>query len=726
MKKNIDRRTFMKMMGIASMAFITPMRSIPSQNKLNVLFIAVDDLRNELGYYDNSVIKTPNIDKLASRGRIFNNHFVPVPTCGASRCSLLTGMRPSEDHHLTNEAIVKELSNKPESEYPETFIHHFRRNGYYTVGMGKISHYPENLIYGYTEQPSEKKELPHSWDEFVSDSGKWKTGWNAFFGYANGENRQSMQRQVKPYECGDVDDDGYPDGLTAKLALSKLNELKNKDKPFFMGVGFFKPHLPFTAPKKYWDMYDPKDIPLSPNPFIPEDVNKASLHNSSELNGYQLTDEKASLAGPVSDAYARKLRHAYYASVSYIDAQVGKLLDELERLDLSKDTIVVLWGDHGWHLGDHLTWGKHTVFERSLKSSLIVKVPGMNQPGFPADGVVESVDIYPSLMELCDVATPNDLDGKSFTNQLNNHEAPGKEAAYGYYRNGISARTDRYRLTIYSREAEPKIELFDHENDPNETKNIAEQNPELVEELIPIWYKGVNDDSILPRNIIDDQNNRYLLYTGTWTSLTTAKSFNKSAVKTKTAGDTVELFFSGTGIKFYTLKGPNLGQFKVYIDGEFKGTVNTSQNSIEFQALAYEIESLEAGETHRINLEVDDLSKDCYVDYFEIIDGVPVLPVLSVSIHDKSEEPTDFELSQNYPNPFNSFTKIQYTLKKPSNVNVDIYNLQGKHIKRLVDEYKQGGKYYTIWNAKGSASGVYYYQIRIDGLLKAKKMIYLK
>lgn len=489
----INRRDFLKRIGMSAVALTLPAWLTACNTKPerpNILFIAVDDLRTELGAYGNGVIKTPNIDRLAFQGRIFNNHFVAVPTCGASRHSLLTGWRPREKTHLGNEAIVHELSDKPDGKNSETFIHHLRRNGYYTVGMGKISHYPDNLVYGYTDQPSEKKELPHSWDEFVFDSGKWKTGWNAFFGYADGENRQSMKRQVKPYEAGNVDDDGYPDGLTANLALSKLKEMKKKDKPFFMGVGFFKPHLPFTSPKKYWDLYNREDIPLSPNPFIPENVNAASLHNSGEVNGYHLRDEEARLDGPVSDEYARKLKHAYYASVSYIDAQVGKLLDELDRLDLAKNTIVILWGDHGWHLGDHLTWGKHTIFERSLKSAFIVKTPEMNQPGIPTKGIVETVDIYPSLMELCGIEKPKNLDGTSFANQLGDPNSPGKEAAYGYFKNGISARTDRYRLTKYFREAEPKIELYDHKNDPNESKNIAIENPELVKKLMPIWEKG--------------------------------------------------------------------------------------------------------------------------------------------------------------------------------------------------------------------------------------------
>ncbi|MGC9356201.1 MAG: sulfatase, partial [Mariniphaga sp.] len=333
----------------------------------NVLFIAVDDLRPELGCYGAEYIHSPNIDRLAETGAVFTNHYVSVPTCGASRYSLLTGMLPNTKGHLSNEACHNLISGKPESENPETFIHHLRRNGYYTVGIGKISHYADGFLYGYTDTMNTERELPHSWDELVFDPGKWETGWNAFFGYASGENRQSLNMQVKPYEKADVPDTGYPDGLTSNLAIKKMEELAQRNEPFFLGVGFFKPHLPFNAPQKYWDLYTEEEIPLSPNPFIPENVNKASLHNSGEFNGYQLGDEKASLDGTVSDEYARKLRHAYFACVSYIDAQVGKLLDELDRLGIAENTIIVLWGDHGWHLGDQLVWGKHTVFERALK-----------------------------------------------------------------------------------------------------------------------------------------------------------------------------------------------------------------------------------------------------------------------------------------------------------------------------------------------------------------------
>lgn len=457
----------------------------------NVLFIFVDDLRPELGCYGSTYIHSPHIDRLAAGGTVFNKQFVVVPTCGASRAALLTGKYPRTTDELSNDVLeIKQKAGIPLGS-PETFIDNLRMNGYYTVGIGKISHSADGYIYKYLDPKSNTRELPNSWDEIIFNAGKWGTGWNAFFGYADGSNRNERNYEVKPYEVTDVPDEGYPDGLTANLAVEKLKECAQKKQPFFLGVGFFKPHLPFNAPKKYWDLYDESQIPLTPSPGIPLDVNLTSLHQSNEFNnGYRMSAERPSLSNPVSDAYARKLRHAYFAAVSYTDAQIGKILTALKESGLGDNTIVILWGDHGWHLGDDLVWGKHTLFEWSLRSPLIVRLPG-NQKGTISNRIVSAVDIYPTLMELCGIKAPSNLDGRSFTVLLKDPENKDWEnVAYSYFRKGISVRTGNYRLTKYYRTEMPDIELFDHNTDPYENTNIAEVHPEIAKRLLLQLEKG--------------------------------------------------------------------------------------------------------------------------------------------------------------------------------------------------------------------------------------------
>ena len=458
----------------------------------NVLFIFVDDLRPELGAYGNKVIKTPNIDKLASQGSAFMKHYVQVPTCGPSRYTILTGKLPRSEEQLSNEVIRNYISGEPEKKAPETFIHHLRRNGYYTVGIGKISHYIDGL-YGYSESSKNAPpELPHSWDKNLFNAGKWEDGWDAFFAYADGSSRITKEGDVKPYEKGDVDDEGYPDGLSAKLAIEQIDSLANIEGPFFLGVGFFKPHLPFNAPKKYWDMYDESEISTTPSPHIPENVNSASLHDSPEFNRYKLGEEHPELNKPASKEYAKKIMHAYYAAVSYTDAQIGKLLDKLESTGLDKNTIVVLWGDHGWQLGDHQVWGKHTLFERALRSPLIIKVPSIKKQEKHIEKIVSSIDVYPTLMELCRVKMPYETKGRSLIKLMDkkNNDKDWQENAYGYFNKGISVRVPRYRYTKYFRDEEPVIELYDHKNDPNENVNIAAKKPKLVNKLDKILEEG--------------------------------------------------------------------------------------------------------------------------------------------------------------------------------------------------------------------------------------------
>lgn len=460
--------------------------------KPNILFLFVDDLRADLGAYGNAVIQTPNLDRLAENGYLFTNQYAVVPTCGASRYALLTGQLPKTADHLRNDVADKFLSYRPKTDIPETFVDQLRRNGYKTVGIGKISHAADGYIYPYSAEKSDVLELPYSWDEMLFNAGRWKTGWNAFFAQANGSNRTSLNGKMKPYEQADVDDTGYPDGLTAELAIDKIKALAAQSEPFFLGVGFFKPHLPFNAPKKYWDLYNEDDIPLTESPALPKNVDRASLTQSEEFNQYLLGEEHPRLDAPVSAAYARKLKHAYYASVSYVDAMIGKVLQALHEEGLDKNTIIIVWGDHGWQLGDHGIWGKHTLFDQSLKSTYIMKLPGHQQQGRVVDEVVSAVDMYPTLMELCGLTMPPiTYDGASYAKLLQKGSgASWRNTAYGYFKKGITLKTPRYRITKYARDTEYAIELYDHQTDPNENENIASQNPELVNKLLKELEKG--------------------------------------------------------------------------------------------------------------------------------------------------------------------------------------------------------------------------------------------
>jgi len=447
----------------------------------NVLFIAVDDLRPDLASFGETYMATPSLDKLASEGRPFSHHYVQVPTCGASRYALWTGLRPSTPAQLDNEAFVR-LMPRDERERPESFADLFRRNGYHTASIGKLSHYPDGRIFSYAGEGDGRLEMPFSWDEVDGPIGKWGTAWNAFFGYSDGSNRNQARGAMPAYESADVPDTSYADGIIAEKAIIKLRELRSER--FLLAVGFFKPHLPFTAPKKYWDLYDAGEIELSPNPDAPEGVNPNALHDSRELFGSYGPFESVGAAGKrIDDAEARTLRHAYRAAVSFSDAQVGKVLDELDRLGLSDHTIVVLWGDHGWHLGDQTIWGKHTTFERALRSPLIIRVPGMSDPGVFANGLVETVDLYPTLAELCGLTPPDNLAGTSIVPLLNDPAHPGKDGAFGYWTGRRTLRTERFRITEYE-SGEPRVELFDHRTDSLETTNVADTHADVVTDLL--------------------------------------------------------------------------------------------------------------------------------------------------------------------------------------------------------------------------------------------------
>lgn len=448
----------------------------------NVLFIAIDDLRPQLGCYDEKPMVTPHLDRLAGQGRLFLNHYAQVPTCGASRFSMLTGKHPRNDVARNNGAF--KLAPKSEPPTPYSLPGLFLKNGYTTVSLGKISHSPSGLHgdekegAGDENVPDGKVELPYSWSRLWGPKGEWGSVNKAFFGYAGGKTR--VRGESPATESADVPDHGYPDALIADEAIRELQELK--DKPFFLAVGFFKPHLPFNSPKKYWDLYDEKKLPLAPNPVAPKDL-EISGHKSGELLGtYTINGAKRTL---VEDPEARLLRHGYFAAVSYVDAQVGRVLDELDRLGLADNTIVVVWGDHGWHLGDAGSWGKHTLHERALRSTLIIRTPSNPLPGTPTARIVETVDLFPTLAELCGLPAPAHADGRSLAPLVQDPKTAWDKPAHWFWGDGDAVRTERWCLKQWpAKGARPaRTELFDHAKDPDELHNVAADNPKVVEEL---------------------------------------------------------------------------------------------------------------------------------------------------------------------------------------------------------------------------------------------------
>ena len=459
-----------------------------SNEKYNVLFIAVDDLRPELGCYGADYMHTPNIDKLASEGRIFRNHFVHDAACGPSRSTLLSGIRTTNWDIFKN---IRESNSKPDSIFSLPQL--FKENGYTTVGIGKISHQPGGVM----DSLQTIHEVPFSWDTTYAPVGIWKDPWQAFFSYEGGIARTSYynrptNRTLSPFEAADVSDNGYADGLNAEEAIKQLHKLK--DSTFFLAVGFYKPHLPFNAPKKYWDLYDPEKIPIADYREMPENVNSdICLH--SNRNSYEprgtYTWPGDTLWWQVTPKREQMLKHGYCATVSYVDAQIGKVLNELKNLGLDKNTIVVLWGDHGWHLGDYGIWGKHTNFDIALNSPLIIKQPQMNQPGVFADGIVETVDLFPTLADLCQIRPPENLEGMSLRPAIENPESKIKEyaiserEAFGSY--GISVRTEKYRLMVWTDQSTGDtidINLFENNEKPVPYHDISDSNPEIVKELM--------------------------------------------------------------------------------------------------------------------------------------------------------------------------------------------------------------------------------------------------
>lgn len=445
----------------------------------NVLFIAVDDLRPELRCYGETHMHTPHMDSLASQGRMFRNHYVAVPTCGASRYAMMTGLRPTTATD-GNDAFETQMPASLPAQ-PESWVDLLRRNGWRTVSLGKVSHEPDGFRWNFPSSydigrsSAQFPDMRFSWNEILFGHDKWGAQRYPLFAYANGTGRVSG---VSPaWEIGvdgngqSLPDEAYPDGQMAQAAIEKLREFADDGTRFCLAVGFFKPHLPFNAPKAYWDLYNPATLPAPSPAGAPVGANPATTGSSGEIGAYTGVSDRA------------KLRHAYFACVSYVDAQVGKILAELDALGLADNTIVVLWGDHGFRLNDYGTMGKHTVLERSLEAPLIIRPPASLRPevfaGVPAQGVVETIDIYPTIAELCGLTPPASAVGSSLVPMLRNPYAPGKNHAFSRYNSMTTIRTPGWRLIDTSGDKD----LYNLSTIRYEVSDVSAGNPSVVSSL---------------------------------------------------------------------------------------------------------------------------------------------------------------------------------------------------------------------------------------------------
>lgn len=469
----------------------------------NVLFIAVDDLRPELGCYGSKIVKSPNIDRLANRGVVFTRAYCQQAVCNPSRASLMTGLRP--DTIKVWDLWTNFRKAKPNA---VTLTQQFMQNGYHAVGIGKIYHNDIQDPPSWSEPKLNIEGYPFDPDAVYR--GKENVAWleqRKQDLIAKGDTRR-IDRFGKWYlkhvatENVDIPDDAYFDGAQTTVAIDKMSQLSRADKPFFLAIGYYRPHLPFNVPKQYWDLYDRMEIPLAENPVLPARAPAFAINNLREIRGYtDFRGEPQAHQGSFSEEQSRLLKHGYLASVSYIDAQVGRLLEALQTQGLAENTVVVLWGDHGWKLGEHNSWCKMTNYEIDTRVPLIVCAPGASENGNECDRLVEFVDVYPTLCDLAKIPTRRELEGTSFAPLLSDRNREWKTAVFSQFlREGIwvapdgveymgrAIRTEQYRYVEWTKRDSDVVvakELYDHQVDPGENVNIADlpANREIVNQL---------------------------------------------------------------------------------------------------------------------------------------------------------------------------------------------------------------------------------------------------
>ena len=468
------KRTFFSILLVLSTFVAVPLVVAETvQRPPNVLFIAVDDMRPDLGCYSHALVKSPNIDRLASQGTLFEKAYCMVPICGASRSSLMTSIRPKH-----NRFVGGHIYTSAETPNAITINRHFRNHGYAAICNGKVFHFADDDEGGWCEPNWRPRTQTYALQESRDLIRTVQL---------NLDGRLVESRMGPPWESADVPDNFYADGQILEKSIADMRRLAEGEKPFFLAVGFLKPHIPFVAPKRYWDMYNAEEIKLPENfETVPKNVPRQAIHMSNEFRVFTGIPQE----GPISAEAGKKLIHGYYACISYIDALIGRLLDELDELGLSDNTIVVLWADHGFLLGEHTMWGKLAVFENAMRVPLIFRLPGQTEP-IRVTTPVELIDIYPTLCELVGLPKPpsNQLQGRSIVPLLRGETVTEKRYAIGRYHSATTITDGRYRYSEFrtNRGIGNLVArmLYDHKVDPRENVNVVDE-PEkaaIVEEL---------------------------------------------------------------------------------------------------------------------------------------------------------------------------------------------------------------------------------------------------
>jgi arylsulfatase A-like enzyme len=636
-----------------------------SDGQYNVVFIIADDLRPLLGCYDNPEIYTPNIDRLAERSTLFNRAYCQYPLCHPSRTSMLTGLRPDtsgvQNNHVGFRQTVPDAVTLPQ---------YFKVHGYHTRSVGKIEHGSADL-----------------YDELSWSVPIWRPGGHPYKG-------------IPAWQALDVADDELRDGKTAKRAMQVLDEIR--DLPFFLAVGFDKPHLPYSVPKKYFGLYDTHTFKTRPAIFLPF-RHEITHYSDIPSDGTPLSEEKI-----------LELARGYLAAISYMDAQVGRVLNHLDVLGLTDRTVVIFSSDHGYHIGEHGMWGKDTLFDESLRVPLIVNIPG--KLGSKTDALVELVDLYPTLCEACHLPTPTGLEGVSMVPVINQPTRSWKTEVYSQTRSlsvdRRSVRTDQYRYTEersrWQIEADAGRELYNYHVDPDGTTNVAylPENKDLVaylrKKLYDRWQIILPDPQTLPWDVNDDGIVNIL-----------------------------DLVLISNSLGAAAPKHP-------------KADVNQDGNIDIIDLLLVAAHLGESGNPAAPSTHVDidtkhlGLVKRWLIDAHLANDGSSIFRRGIAALEEliDSALPTETVLLPNYPNPFNPETWIPYDLAEDSDVEIRIYNLRGESVRRLSIGFQVAGTYRSrsraaYWDGRNTvdepvASGVYFYTLQVGQVKVARQMLIVK